>query len=219
MNIFKDSINYNNYLKKQVIAVIVILPPVEGLWKCKTLGGGIFKKGERCILEHELFMELALQHAETAFENGEFPVGCVIVQEGEVIARGLRKGTCIDKDFFSEIDHAEIRALKSLETCVREFKPGKAVLYCTMEPCLMCFGAIILSGIKKIVFAYEDPMGGGTSCDLATMTPLYRDAKIQVIPGVLREKSLDLFYNFFNKEKNLYWKHSFLEAYTLEQKE
>lgn len=170
-------------------------------------------------MEHEFFMELAIQQAEAAFENGEFPVGCVIVQEEKVIATGARQGTCPGKDFFNEIDHAEIRALKSLEACAREFRPEKARLYCTMEPCLMCLGAIILSGIKKIIFAYEDPMGGGTGCDLAAMTPLYRDSEIEIISGVLREKSLDLFYNFFNKETNLYWKHSFLEAYTLEQKE
>ncbi len=170
-------------------------------------------------MEHEIFMKQALHQAEIAFGKGEFPVGCVIVQEGRVIATGARKGTTMKNQFFSEVDHAEIRALKALETCDRKFLPEKAVLYCTMEPCLMCFAAIILAGIKKIIFAYEDPMGGGTGCDLSAMTPLYKEAKIKVIPGVLRQKSLDLFCNFFNKETNLYWKNSFLEVYTLEQKE
>ncbi|MCP4721895.1 MAG: nucleoside deaminase, partial [Desulfobacteraceae bacterium] len=94
----------------------------------------------------------------------------------------------------------------------------ESVLFCTMEPCLMCFAAIILAGIKKIVYAFEDPMGGGTGCDLSLMPPLYKEAKVEVVSGVLREKSLDLFYDFFNKETNLYWKDSFLEAYTREQK-
>ena len=82
----------------------------------------------------------------------------------------------------------------------------------------MCFGAILLSGINTIVYAYEDPMGGGTKCDLKKLPSLYAKAKIDVIPGVLRQKSLDLFYDFFNKETNLYWKNSYLERYTLEQK-
>ncbi|MBA3011486.1 MAG: nucleoside deaminase, partial [Proteobacteria bacterium] len=56
------------------------------------------------------------------------------------------------------------------------------------------------------------------ACDLSLMTPLYKNAKIEIISGVLREKSLDLFYDFFNKEANFYWKDSFLETYTLEQK-
>ncbi|MBU8849739.1 MAG: nucleoside deaminase [Desulfobacterales bacterium] len=163
-------------------------------------------------------MELALEQAQKAFDQGEFPAGCVIVQDEKVIASGARQGTTQDKPVFSEIEHAEIRALKYLETIDAQFDPARAVLFCTMEPCLMCFGAIILSGIKKIVYAYEDPMGGGTACDLKKLPSLYQKCEMDIIPGVLRQKSLDLFYNFFNKETNLYWKNSYLETYTLEQK-
>ncbi|CCK78621.1 CMP/dCMP deaminase zinc-binding [Desulfobacula toluolica Tol2] len=163
-------------------------------------------------------MGLALEQAQIAFDRGEFPVGCVIVQDEKVIAVGARQGTTLDRAFFSEIDHAEIRALKQLEVIGTQFDPERSVLFCTMEPCLMCLGAIILSGIKKIVYAYEDPMGGGTTCDLKRMAPLYKNCGIDIVSGVLREKSLDLFCNFFNKETNLYWKNSYLETYTLEQK-
>jgi len=163
-------------------------------------------------------MEKALVQAGIAYDEGQFPVGCVIVQDGEVIASGARAGTAGDLSFFSEIDHAEIRALKALEVWEGEFRPDKAVLFCTMEPCLMCFSAIILSGIKTIVYAYEDAMGGGTGVDLSSLPQLYREAGVKVVPHVLRQKSLDLFYNFFNKEANLYWKDSLLEAYTLDQR-
>ena len=169
-------------------------------------------------MDYEYYMGFALEQAKKAFDQGEFPVGCVIVQDKRVIASGARLGTTNNKPFFSEIDHAEIRALKSLEANAQAFIPERSVVFCTMEPCLMCFAAIILAGIKKIVYAYEDPMGGGTCCDLSSMTPLYKDVKIEVVSGVLREKSLDLFCKFFNKETNLYWKNSFLEAYTLDQK-
>ena len=168
-------------------------------------------------MDDHYYMGLALDQARQAFEKGEFPVGCVIVQDGEVIAEGSRQGTGSDIRFFSEIDHAEIRAIKSLERTDRPFKPEKAVLYCTMEPCLMCFSAIILSGIRRIVYAYEDVMGGGTGCDLSQLPPLYAECRMKVTGGVRRQKSLDLFYKFFNKEANLYWKDSYLEAYTLAQ--
>ena len=170
-------------------------------------------------VEHEKFMEAALVQARAAYDAGQFPVGCVIVQDGRVISSGARAGTAGELAFFSEIDHAEIRALKALEGFEGEFRPGDAVIYCTMEPCLMCFAAIILSGIKTIVFAYEDAMGGGTGVDLTTAGPLYGDARVRIVPHVLRQKSLDLFYKFFNKEANLYWKGSLLEAYTLSQQE
>ncbi len=173
---------------------------------------------KRYHLEYNKYMNLALEQARVAFDNGEFPVGCIIVQNGKVISKGQRKGTAVQNSFPSEIDHAEIRALKNLEQINQGFEPPKAVLFCTMEPCLMCFAAIVLSGIKTIVYAYEDPMGGGTSCDLTLLSPLYREANMKIIPGVLRQKSLDLFYDFFNKETNLYWKNSLLEKYTLKQK-
>nr|NJM02795.1 nucleoside deaminase [Desulfobacula sp.] len=164
------------------------------------------------------YMGLALEQAANAFVGGEFPVGCVIVQGGNVMAAGKRQGTTAEKSFFSEIDHAEIRALKALETLGTQFEPENARLYVTMEPCLMCFGAIILSGIKKIVYAFEDPMGGGTHCDLSGLPPLYEKCGIEIVPGVLRQKSLDLFARFFARKENLYWKNSYLENYTLEQK-
>ena len=169
-------------------------------------------------MTYDSHMKKALDQASQAYEAGQFPVGCVIVQDNKVIATGARRGTAGDLPFFSEIDHAEIRALKALETYTGDFLPEKAVLFCTMEPCLMCYAAIILSGIKTIVYAYEDAMGGGTCCDLTSLPPLYRKADIQVVPHVMRQKSLDLFYNFFNKEANLYWKGSYLEEYTLAQK-
>ena len=163
-------------------------------------------------------MNLALDQAKKAFDRGEFPVGCVIADADQVIVSGARRGTNTPGAVFSEIDHAEIRALKHLETINKSFVPEKLTLFSTMEPCLMCFGAILLAGIKKIVYSFEDPMGGGTACDLSKLPPLYAKSGINVISGVLRQKSLDLFYDFFNKETNLYWKNSYLERYTLEQK-
>jgi tRNA(adenine34) deaminase len=81
----------------------------------------------------------------------------------------------------------------------------------------MCFGAIILSGIPKIVYAYEDVMGGGVSCNLMNQKPLYRNARMEITPHVLREKSLALFKRFFGNPANGYWRDSLLARYTLEQ--
>ncbi|MBF0233080.1 MAG: nucleoside deaminase [Desulfamplus sp.] len=175
-------------------------------------------------------MDFALAEAAKALDNGEFPVGCVIVFNGLVVAYGSRKGTSpLSSDTGSpanrpsEIDHAEIRALKFLEDKIAalnndiDIVTEECVLYCTMEPCLMCFGAIILSGIKKVVYAFEDPMGGGTSCALEVLPPLYQNSRITVVSNVRRSESLNFFARFFSREKNLYWKNSLLEKYTLEQ--
>ncbi|MFW6081198.1 MAG: nucleoside deaminase, partial [Desulfosalsimonas sp.] len=84
-----------------------------------------------------------------------------------------------------------------------------------MEPCLMCFGAAVISGIKRIVYAYEDVMGGGTACSLENLPPLYRDAEIRVIRHVLREQSMELFYRFFSDPQNTYLQGTLLAEYTL----
>ncbi len=168
--------------------------------------------------DHEYFMRLALDQARAAYEKGEFPVGCVIRQEDRVVASGSRMGTVSGNNRFSEIDHAEIRALRSLELCDIGFEPDAAIVYSTMEPCLMCLGAILIAGIRHIVYAYEDPMGGAACCDLGQLTPLYAKKEIAIVPGIMRQESLDLFYNFFNKETNSYWKDSYLATYTLDQK-
>jgi len=170
------------------------------------------------LSEYESYMALALDEAGKALKDGEFPVGCVIASQGRVVSTGSRKGTASAVLRASEIDHAEIRALKYLETFGGEFDPGEAAVFCTMEPCLMCFGAILLSGIRTIVYAYEDVMGGGTGCDLSGLPVLYRQNKVAVISGVLRDRSLALFQDFFNKPDNHYWKGSLLEQYTLDQK-
>lgn len=176
--------------------------------------------GKGSLDSYGKYMVLALDQAANALDRGEFPVGCVIVENGRVVAQGARTGTVQGtrgRAMVSEVDHAEIRALKNMEICGREVVPENCTLFCTMEPCLMCYGAIILYGIGKIVYAFEDPMGGGTCCDLTSLTPLYRDSRVQVVGGVCRQKSLDLFYNFFNKQETLYWKGSFLENYTRRQ--
>jgi tRNA(adenine34) deaminase len=105
------------------------------------------------------------------------------------------------------------------ETCPHTVMPERCVLYATMEPCLMCFGAIVLSGIKTVVYAFEDPMGGGTACDLSSLPPLYRNCRVRIKKGVCRQKSLDLFFDFFNKKDNQYWKDSLLEQYVRKQKD
>lgn len=169
------------------------------------------------IQEH--FMNEALGLAEIALKEGEFPVGCVIVFEKKIIASGSRKGTIAG--VVNETDHAEIIALRNLsDTGINsDIDRSRMTLYSTMEPCLMCFGAVLLSGIGKIVFAYEDVMGGGTKIDLKTLPQLYRDKKISVISGVLRNKSLGIFRTYFSNPSNSYWRGSILADYTLAQKD
>lgn len=158
------------------------------------------------------FMEKALEEARQAFARGEFPVGCIIADGKDIIATGSRQGSM--GRVASETDHAEILALKQLES--RDpVDRSRLTIYSTMEPCLMCFGAILINGIHRIVYAYEDVMGGGTCCDLSRMSSLYSNKAVIIVPHILRDESLRLFQHYFSNPRNTYWKDSHLYRYTL----
>ena len=164
-------------------------------------------------MDYDYFMGEALKEAEAALARGDFPVGCVMVHRDRIVARGSRKGT--RDNGRNELDHAEMMALRQLVLLSQELEPAGVTVFCTMEPCLMCFSALILAGIGEVVFAYEDAMGGGSGCDRSQMKPLYRDSPIVLRPHVRRSESLALFQKFFADPANRYWRGSLLAEYTL----
>jgi tRNA(adenine34) deaminase len=166
-------------------------------------------------MDYDHFMKKALEEAQAALVAGEFPVGCVMAHDNTTLASGSRKGTT--GDYPNEVDHAEMVALRRLFRLNPKINLREVTVFSTLEPCLMCFGALMISGIGKLVFAYEDVMGGGTHCDTANMTPLYQSNQMAIIPGILRNVSLKLLKTFFSKSQNTYLKNSILATYTLNQ--
>ena len=166
-------------------------------------------------MDNEYFMKIAMEEAQTALTAGEFPVGCVMVQDKKILASGARRGTT--GGYPNEIEHAELVALRRLFRLNLQMNMREVTVFSTLEPCLMCFGALMISGIGKLVFAFEDPMGGGTQCDVARLTPLYQSNQMAIISGILRNESLKLLKAFFSEPKNTYLKDSLLAAYTLDQ--
>ncbi|HIP39498.1 MAG TPA: nucleoside deaminase [Desulfocapsa sulfexigens] len=168
-------------------------------------------------MNHEKYMRVALEQAKEALSQGEFPVGTVFVHEERVIASGQRAHTRGRLAPVNEIDHAEVLALRNFLAEESEIPMEDIVVYATMEPCLMCFSTMILNGIRNIVYAYEDVMGGGTSLSLQQLKPLYAGMNVHITPHVLREQSLELFQRFFSNPENEYWKDSLLANYTISQ--
>jgi len=161
---------------------------------------------------HMTFMRQALVEAEAALAANEFPVGCVLVAGGDIVARGRRRNS--RGPGLTELDHAEIVALRSLSGTSTP-PPRPLTAYATMEPCLMCYASLLLNGVTTIVFAYEDVMGGCTAAPLELLPPLYRDLAPMIIAGIGRDESLSLFRQFFNDPANDYWRDSLLADYTL----
>ncbi len=167
---------------------------------------------------HQPFMEEALLEAEEALRQGEFPVGCVMVHGGRIVARGRRRQSGGGAgQTTNELDHAEILALRALQAIEPRVPPAQVTVYATLEPCLMCYAALLISGVRSIVYAYEDAMGGGTSLRLEQLLPLYRVMEVSITRLVLRERSLALFQQFFRTGANPYLGDTMLAAYTLSQ--
>ncbi len=160
--------------------------------------------------DHEKYMKIALGEAEKSLTANDFPVGCVMVANKEIIARGRRQNST--PEAANELDHAEIIALRDLIDNHPQVERNKITVYSTMEPCLMCFATLLLNGLRRIVYAYEDIMGGGGNLPLKELSPLYSEMEVQVIPHVMRSESLSLFKKFFRNPAN-----NLLAKYTLEQ--
>ena len=164
---------------------------------------------------HTRYMQTALDLARAALSRDEFPVGCVLVYQGSIIAQGARRGT--RKTIPSELDHAEIMALRKMEALNEPFDRKQITIYATLEPCLMCYGALLISGIGNIVYAYEDAMGGGTACDRTRLPDLYKTNGIKITAGICRQESLALFKTYFARPGMDYWRGSLLAEYTMAQ--
>lgn len=103
------------------------------------------------------FMEIALKEAEKAAQNGEVPIGCVIVRDGEVIASAGNR-TIADRD---PTAHAEVLAIRKAAYMLGSERLAGCDLYVTLEPCAMCAGAISFARIRRLYYGAGDPKGGG----------------------------------------------------------
>ena len=144
------------------------------------------------ITPDELFMKAALKEAEKAASEGEVPIGCVIVKDGKIIARG-RNAREKKKN---AILHAEMVAIDKACKKLSGWRLWQCDLYVTLEPCPMCCGAIINSRIKKVVIAAMDPKAGSMG-SVVDLTSFPYNHKPEIITGILEEESKSLLKSFF----------------------
>ena len=148
------------------------------------------------------FMALAFREAERAFEEGEVPVGSVVVFDNKVIGRGYNRTESL-KDATA---HAEVIALTAAYNYVGDWRLDNCYLFSTLEPCAMCAGAAVLSRIKTIVFGARDPKFGGCESIFQIPTETRLNHRIEVVEGVMADEIAALMREFFqrvrqNKEK------------------
>lgn len=140
----------------------------------------------------ERFMRMALDEAMKAAESDEVPIGAVVVCEGRVIGRGHN----LTETLSDVTAHAEMQAITAAEAAMGGKYLDKCTLYVTVEPCLMCAGAIGWSQLKRIVYGAGDSKRG-----YSTFTPHPFHPKATVTSGVLADECASLMKNFFAKKR------------------
>ncbi len=137
-------------------------------------------------------MEIALQEAKKAYNIKEVPIGCVIVKDGEIIAKAYNKRESYNNVF----GHAEVIAIKeACENC-DTWKLDGAVLYVTVEPCMMCIGAIIQSRISRVVYGAKEHKNGAVDSKFQ-IKDIDFTHKLEVTSGVLEEECKNIMVQFF----------------------
>jgi tRNA(adenine34) deaminase len=142
-------------------------------------------------------MREALELARFAAAEGEVPVGCVLVQEGRVIARGFNQP--IGRS--DPTAHAEIEALRAAARVLGNYRLPDCTLYVTLEPCVMCAGAMVHARIARLVYGTPDLRAGaaGTVFDLVRSSAL--NHRLEVTAGVLSDECREVLQGFFRERR------------------
>lgn len=140
------------------------------------------------------YMKEALRLAQCAAQNGEVPVGAVIVKDGEIIATGANRRES-DK---SPTAHAEILAIQEASKALGSWRLDGCALYVTLEPCPMCMGAIINSRIEKVVFGAFD-LKAGACGSVVNLNKYAFNHHPEVIGGIMEDECGEILTDFFKK--------------------
>jgi tRNA(adenine34) deaminase len=149
------------------------------------------------LSEHEKWMRRALDLAREAEQSGEVPVGCVLVVQGEVIGQGRNSPIAL----LDPTAHAEMLALRQAALAQRNYRLGEATLYCTLEPCVMCAGAIVAARVGTLVFGARDLRFGGVRSKFEIADSPLLNHRVEVIEGVLGGESTALLKRFFEERR------------------
>jgi tRNA(adenine34) deaminase len=143
----------------------------------------------------EQWMRFALDEAQKAVELGEVPIGAVAVRDGRIIGSGFnRKET--DQD---PTAHAEMVALRAAATHLRNWRLTGVTLYCTVEPCPMCAGAMIQARLERLVYGAPDLRFGAAGTIMDVLSETRFNHHVVVVPGVLADEAADLLQTFFRQ--------------------
>lgn len=162
--------------------------------KAEAIEEGKRREKERDILDSE-YMKEAVKQAKKAAEIGEVPIGCVIVRDGRIIARGYNRRNTDH----STLSHAEIRAIRKAGKALKDWRLEDCTLYVTLEPCQMCAGAIVQARIPRVVMGCMNPKAGCGGSVLNILQMEEFNHQVEVRRGVLEKECSEVLSGFFKR--------------------
>ena len=149
-------------------------------------------------MKKEFLMREALVQAKKALKKGEVPIGAVVVLGDEIIGRGYNQPITM-KD---PTAHAEIIALKEASNRLENYRLNEAIIYTTLEPCLMCVGALVHARIKKVIFAAQDTKSGVVVNNGGLLQSEFLNHKVSFEGGILEKQASKLLKDFFLEKRS-----------------
>jgi tRNA(adenine34) deaminase len=164
---------------------------------------GVFFIGINMAIEESIeqqdqrFMRAAIDAAHIAEENGDVPIGAIIVHEGRIIARGYNEREQLQ----DPTAHAEIIALTQAAAAIESWRLHDCTIYVTLEPCCMCAGALVLARIDRLVWGCDDPKAGAVKSLYNIVQDERLNHRVEVTSRVLAAECSELLQNFFQMKR------------------
>lgn len=149
------------------------------------------------IADHDAFMRVALKEAAYALEEGEVPVGAVIVKNGKIIGRGHNQRETLN----DPTAHAEMIAITQAAAHLENWRLAGATLYVTLEPCPMCAGALVNARMKRVVFGVSDRRAGGCGSVLNVAQHDSLNHHVELVHSILKEECGGILQDFFRSRR------------------
>ncbi|KXT72838.1 tRNA-specific adenosine-34 deaminase [Streptococcus sp. DD10] len=147
--------------------------------------------------EKEFFMREALREAKIALSHEEIPIGCVIVKDGKIIGRGHNAREELQR----AVMHAEIMAIENANRCEESWRLLDCTLFVTIEPCVMCSGAIGLARIPQVVYGAKNQKFGAAGSLYDILTDQRLNHRVLVETGILEEDCAGIMQEFFRNRR------------------
>jgi tRNA(adenine34) deaminase len=161
--------------------------------------GNAFQLEPAETMTHEHFMRMALAEAEQALVEDEVPVGAVIVQGERAIAAAHNQRETLH----DPTAHAEMIAITQAASSLGDWRLAGCTLYVTLEPCIMCCGAILQARIPTVIYGATDPKAGAAGTLFHLLTDERLNHRCRVVPGVLAAPSGEILSRFFQAQRRL----------------